>query len=223
MPPPRPHHLREPFLAGPRDVAAPPLRLALREGDEVRRHLVRRDRLHASARRQLDRAESRLCGHLAGEFVELRRAHEGERDLRPVVDLLLREFAGVVPVRDAVDADDRQEDGVRDTGPPCGGEESPGCRAEERCGILFAQRSDARRVDHRVGAVERAGESLPGDEIDADGAREHDGVVPSPLDLPCDEPSDGSGSSGDGDPHACILSDRAMRAVIFSTTQRDRM
>ena len=110
-----------------------------------------------------------------------------------------------------------------DTGLRGGGEECAGSRAEEHRGILRAQRADARRIDHRVGAVERAGEPLPGDEIHPDGAREHNGVVPTSLGLPCDEPSDGAGSSSDGDPHACILSDRAVRAVISLTTQRDRM
>jgi hypothetical protein len=79
-------------------------------------------------------------------------------------------------VRDPVDADDRQQNGVPNTG-ACGGEECADA-ARKNAVASFALIVDARASINRIGAVEHADQSAPRGEIDADGAREDDGVVP---------------------------------------------
>jgi hypothetical protein len=111
-----PHHPRELFLLRPGDVGRFALRIALRE--ETKCEATASAAIGCTrARCELERTDPGLCGHLTGELVELRRA-----DDRHGTDA--REYSSswaslpAVAVRDPVDADDRQQNGVPNTGAP---------------------------------------------------------------------------------------------------------
>jgi hypothetical protein len=155
------------------------------------------------ARCELERTDPGLCGHLTGELVELRRA-----DDRHGTDA--REYSSswaslpAVAVRDPVDADDRQQNGVPNTGAP---RRRGVCRMPRGRTPWHPSRSSSR--DARASITASAPSSMPTSPLpwrdrrrrSARGRRRRALVVRPPR----DESSHSARSSRDGDPHAYVL------------------
>lgn len=100
-----------------------------------------------------------------------------------------------------VDSHDGQQDVVADPGTPLGGEQVARRRAEVLARLLGADRRGTDGVDDGLDAVQGGVEPFTGEEVDAEGAADADGVVAVAL-----EERDGAGAdvarrSGNRDSH----------------------
>nr|BFF10205.1 hypothetical protein GCM10025699_15080 [Microbacterium flavescens] len=216
------HHLVELLLPRTGEVRGPALGPRRGELGQARADLRDRDRLHACAGRDVQRSELRPVVQLRREIVELRRPQDRPGDGGCLDHALLREFARVVVVRDAVDAHDREHHDVAYSCPPGGGEKVPRGRGEELRGRVGRQGGDVRRVDHGVDVLEGRVQPRSAHDVDPGAAGEHDRLVACGADGVDGRAAHGAGSPGDGDSHRTSPLGAFTRSCP-STTQGSRM